>query len=321
MEEGKCTLLCHMATDFVAGLIGGFAGVLTGHPFDTVKVRLQAQDGIHPKYRGSFHCVSSIIRQESVFGLFKGMASPMVSLTFINALVFGVQANVMRLFDKPTLFSHWASGATAGAVQSVIAGPMELAKIRMQMEGIGEMEKCKYKNYTGSISALQKIYKTEGTRGLYRGFTVTLLRDSPAFGVYFVTYEAMCRQFAKLNKYGYVGIGQLLVAGGVGGMSSWCSTYAFDVIKTRLQADGVNGVSKYSGILDAFKVSFREEGFRVFYKGLGVTLLRAFPVNATTFTVVAVSLRVLNTDEDQECHGSVAAMSKRSVVAAQEKKS
>lgn len=254
-----------------------------------------------------------------MFGLFKGMASPMLSLTFINALVFGVQANVMRLFDTPTLFSHWASGATAGAIQSVIAGPMELAKIRMQMEGIGEMEKSKYKNYHGSVNALQKIFHTEGVRGLYRGICVTLLRDSPAFGFYFVSYEAMCRQFAKYSEHGYVSIGQLLIAGGVGGVSSWCSTYALDVVKTRLQADGINGAARYSGAVDVIKQTFRDEGLRGFYRGLGITLVRAFPVNATTFTVVAVSLRVLNTEEDNTGHGSVAAMSKRSVLAAQEK--
>lgn len=321
-EQGAAAvplLLSHMATDFLAGLIGGFAGVLTGHPFDTIKVRLQVQDGIHPKYRSTYHCISSIIRQETVFGLFKGMASPMLSLTFINALVFGVQANVMRLFDTPTLFSHWASGVAAGALQSTIAGPMELAKIRMQMEGVGEIEKSKYKNYNGSINALQKVFRTEGVSGLYRGFSATFLRDSPAFGVYFVTYEASCRQFAKLNEYGYVGIGQLLIAGGLGGVASWCATYPLDVVKSRLQADGINSISKYSGVVDVMKQTYSEEGVRGFYRGLGITLIRAFPVNAATFTGVALSLRLLNTDENNSGHGSAAAVSKRSVLAAQEK--
>jgi hypothetical protein len=39
------------------------AGVLTGHPFDTIKVRLQAENS---KYRGSWHTLTCIIKEEKV---------------------------------------------------------------------------------------------------------------------------------------------------------------------------------------------------------------------------------------------------------------
>ncbi|KAI1895560.1 hypothetical protein AGOR_G00107500 [Albula goreensis] len=111
-----------MALDFVAGCIGGAAGVLVGHPFDTVKqgcyfvvdegytttarkcnlVRLQVQNVDKPLYRGTFHCFQSIVRQESMFGLYKGIGSPMMGLTFINAIVFGVQGNAMRFLGHDT---------------------------------------------------------------------------------------------------------------------------------------------------------------------------------------------------------------------------
>ncbi|CAK7315559.1 Mitochondrial basic amino acids transporter [Vulpes lagopus] len=45
---------------------GCVAGVLVGHPFDTVKVRLQVQSAEKPQYRGTLHCFQSIIKQESV---------------------------------------------------------------------------------------------------------------------------------------------------------------------------------------------------------------------------------------------------------------
>nr|XP_058912364.1 uncharacterized protein LOC131752222 [Kogia breviceps] len=69
-----------MALDFLAGCAGGVAGVLVGHPFDTVKmsvsltperalVRLQVQSMEKPQYRGTLHCFQAIIKQESVSGL------------------------------------------------------------------------------------------------------------------------------------------------------------------------------------------------------------------------------------------------------------
>uniref|UniRef100_A0AC34R4P9 Uncharacterized protein n=1 Tax=Panagrolaimus sp. JU765 TaxID=591449 RepID=A0AC34R4P9_9BILA len=56
------------ALDFIAGCFGGAAGVLAGHPLDTVKVRLQTQTGV---YRGPWHCFTSIIRKEHFKGLYK----------------------------------------------------------------------------------------------------------------------------------------------------------------------------------------------------------------------------------------------------------
>jgi hypothetical protein len=52
--------------EFVGGTVGGIAGVLVGHPFDTIKVRLQAQSSHHPEYRGVRHCFAHIARTEGV---------------------------------------------------------------------------------------------------------------------------------------------------------------------------------------------------------------------------------------------------------------
>jgi solute carrier family 25 carnitine/acylcarnitine transporter 20/29 len=46
---------------------------------------------------------------------------------------------------------------------------------------------------------------------------------------------------------------------------------------------------KYFNMRNAFKTIFREEGYRVFFAGLGATAIRAFPTNAATFYVVVLS--------------------------------
>jgi solute carrier family 25 carnitine/acylcarnitine transporter 20/29 len=58
-----------MGENILAGWCGGCAGIVVGHPFDTVKVRLQTQSFGGPQYKGLLHCFSSIIKQESVIGL------------------------------------------------------------------------------------------------------------------------------------------------------------------------------------------------------------------------------------------------------------
>lgn len=124
-----------MALDFFAGCVGGCAGVAVGYPLDTVKVRIQTQDPKNPTYRGTYHCLQTIIQQESVRGLFKGMSSPMASVACINAMIFGVYGNVQRrLSDPNSLYSHAFAGAMAGFVQSFICSPMELVKTRIQIQ-------------------------------------------------------------------------------------------------------------------------------------------------------------------------------------------
>ncbi|XP_043839646.1 mitochondrial basic amino acids transporter [Dromiciops gliroides] len=293
-----------MALDFLAGCVGGAAGVLVGHPFDTVKVRLQVQSVEKPLYRGTFHCFQSIVKQESVFGLYKGIGSPMMGLTFINALVFGVQGNTIRALGNDTPMNQFLAGSAAGAIQCVICCPMELAKTRMQLQGTGEY-KLKTRTYKNSLDCLAKIYRQEGLRGINKGMVSTLIRETPSFGFYFLTYDCLTRSLGCEPEDNFV-VPKLLLAGGMSGIVSWLSTYPVDVIKSRLQADGVRGVQQYSGILDCVCKSYQVEGWRVFTRGLTSTLLRAFPVNAATFATVTIFLMYMRSEEVMtECEAAL----------------
>lgn len=269
-----------MALDFVAGCLGGCAGVIVGHPFDTIKVRLQTQDGSSPKYKGSIDCFKSILKTEKMSGLYRGMSSPMAGVALVNAVVFGVYGNAQkRLGDS--VWAHGACGALAGAVQSAISSPVELAKTRLQIQGDSGGRAL----YKGPLDCLRQLVKAEGYRGAFRGLGSTILRDTPAFGVYFASYEMMVRAGAG-------GPVSLMAAGGLAGVFSWMASYPLDVIKSRLQVDGMRGPRRYNGLWDCAVQSYRQEGLPVFMRGLNSTLLRAFPTNAAIFTVVTWVIRL-----------------------------
>lgn len=273
-----------MALDFAAGCLGGCAGVAVGHPFDTVKVRIQTQDFRNPKYRGAFHCFSSILKNESVRGLFKGMSSPMAGVAAVNAIIFGVQGNISRhLKDPESLRSQVIAGSGAGFVQSFVTSPMELLKTRLQIQ--------ESSSNISPIECAKRIFKAEGINGLFRGQFITIVRDVPAFATYFFTYEYLTQKFSREGEL--PSAPAVLMAGGMAGVASWSFTYPIDVIKTRLQCDGLTGGAlKYKGILDCAKVSIAEEGLGSLTRGLAPTLLRAFPVNAATFAVVTWVIRL-----------------------------
>ncbi|GAA5990783.1 hypothetical protein JCM10908_000013 [Rhodotorula pacifica] len=144
------------ALDFFAGTVAGVASLLTGHPFDTVKVRLQTQQSISPPlqlardapsplldprrsesslvrgsdgvgmgqrkyYRNAVHAFVRVTREEGVRGLYKGVTSPMLGVALMNASVFTSYKYTMNALLLPTPESEPTLGmiTVAGAASGV----------------------------------------------------------------------------------------------------------------------------------------------------------------------------------------------------------
>ncbi|XP_058840127.1 mitochondrial basic amino acids transporter [Topomyia yanbarensis] len=264
-------------------LPAGCAGVLVGYPFDTVKVHLQTQDYRNPLYKGTLDCFRKIIAKETVRGLYRGMSSPMAGVAVVNAIVFGVYGNVQRRTSDPdSLYSHFLAGSAAGLAQSFICSPMELVKTRLQLQD--NLPKGAFR-FNGPIDCLRHIHKKGGFRGVFRGLGITAARDMPGFSSYFVSYELMVRTTNDPSPF------CILMAGGLAGTISWLFSFPIDVVKSRLQADGMCGTPQYRGIADCLRKSYAEEGLAFLSRGLASTLLRAFPMNAVCFLVVSFVMK------------------------------
>ena len=245
-----------------------------------------------------------------VAGLYKGVLAPIVSSGLINAVVFGVYGGIMdRLqpdHSTPRFVNSLMASAAGGLVQCIIACPMELIRIRMQMQGVGEREVFleysghhsapgAHKYYTSTWHCFRKISKNEGITGLYRGGVTTVLRDVPSFASFFVSMDYFRHLSAGFFNVHFDEVGPitLLIGGGFSGMICWFVSYPFDVVKTRLQGDGVEG-SEYKGTMDCFRKTYHSDGIRGFFKGITPTLVRAFPVNATIWIFAIMTQRLLS---------------------------
>ncbi|XP_019132360.1 solute carrier family 25 member 45 isoform X1 [Larimichthys crocea] len=266
--------------EFIAGCISGSVGLAFGHPLDTVKVRLQAQS----VYKGIFHCVAKTYAHEGLHGFFKGMAFPVMTTGIINSVVFGSYSNALdfltqsqrndRSQGKAASSAHvFTAGCFSGLMQVLVCAPIDLVKVRLQGQTTAE-------RYRGPTHCVAVILKGEGPRGLFRGGLALALRDVPCYGLYFLPYEAILKALTETGKQ--PGTFAILIAGGSAGVVTWAFATPMDVIKARLQMSGAGG-REYNGVLHCMRVSIREEGLRVFFKGLLLNSLRAFPVNAITF--------------------------------------
>lgn len=103
-------------------------------------------------------------------------------------------------------------------------------------------------------------------------------------GAYFVAYEVLCRTLAPegTDPKDLSGV-RLMLAGGLGGIVGWTSTYPIDVVKTMIQADekafNKKPVLKPPGVWTLLFRIYREQGIRSWFHGITATVLRAFPTN------------------------------------------
>ena len=182
-------------------------------------------------------------------------------MLFINGFVFAIEDLSMDLIEAKTsnpdhhyVRNHMVAGGIAGGLQSIIAGPSELAKCRLQMEGLDATSESKYKY--GAPSLLRDIYKNEGFKGTMRGMIPTICREVPSFSAYFGTYFALAdlgtwwfdfEEPDHMNKIFTKDFAWSLFAGGMAGCCCWAVSYPFDVVKTKMQVDGVTR-TKYAGL-------------------------------------------------------------------------
>lgn len=187
---------------------------------------------------------------------------------------------------SPTLSlgQFYLAGAFAGITNTVLSSPIEHIRIRLQTQPHAANERL----YNGPLDCVRKISSQAGVgHGIYRGTSVTLFREAQAYGVWFLTFEALMNEDAKRTNTPRKEIATWKVAfyGGLAGEALWIGSYPFDVVKSKMQTDGFGDGQKYKTMRSVFADIWRKEGMRGFWKGVGPTLARAMPVSGGTFAV------------------------------------
>ncbi|RUS74559.1 hypothetical protein EGW08_017684 [Elysia chlorotica] len=93
----------------------------------------------------------------------------------------------------------------------------------------------KYK-HIGQV--FMKMYRTEGLRSIYRGFTPTMLGAIPYSGCSFFTYETLKKLHAELHQGRDPNPLERMVCGAVAGMVGQSASYPLDIVRRRMQTAG-----------------------------------------------------------------------------------
>ncbi|TFK41244.1 mitochondrial carrier [Crucibulum laeve] len=301
----------------LAGVGSGLTKVAVGHGFDTIKTRLQCSP--LGTYRGAIDVLTKIIRNEGIFALYKGATPPAVGWAAIDSVLLGSLHNY-RLFllrngmtestpgsghQRLTLLGHGIAGLFAGLTSAVIATPVELLKVKLQLQS---QKLVSERQFRGPIDCGRQIIRVQGIQGLWSGFTGSLAFRSNFLWM-FLSFEALMRGFSRLAGTSYeISTGSAnFISGGLAAFAFWGMAIPADNVKNRMMSypyplpytsmstpSGM--ISRPSFALTAHHIYIRD-GFGGFFRGLGPCLLRAFPVNACAFFVYEGMMRVLGAEK------------------------
>ncbi|KAL7908965.1 mitochondrial carrier domain-containing protein [Trichoderma velutinum] len=317
---------------FVAGVFSGIAKLTVGHPFDTVKVRLQTTQA--SRFSGPLQCVLQTVRNEGVTGLYKGATPPLVGWMFMDSVmlgslnvyrrlmaqhVFGVDSwtpgagsgasglgfgSLMKLsssFSRTSSSSepsylpplgHGIAGIMAGATVSFIAAPVEHVKARLQIQYAARKAE---RLYSGPLDCIRKIHAHHGIRGIYHGLSATLLFRG-FFFFWWGSYDMLSRALRKNTNLSNPAIN--FWAGGLSAQVFWLTSYPSDLVKQRIMTDPLggglgDGVRRFPKWRDAAVAVYRESGWRGYWRGFLPCFLRAFPANAMALVAFEGVMRTL----------------------------
>eukprot|EP00924_Labyrinthula_sp_SR-Ha-C_P003781 snap_masked-scaffold_3-processed-gene-4.12-mRNA-1 protein AED:1.00 eAED:1.00 QI:0/-1/0/0/-1/1/1/0/272 len=266
--------------DFLAGGFAGAFGLLSVHPVDTVRIRMQNSTSANQTITSHFN---RIFKHEGTKGLFKGVASPLLTCTIMNSILFFTYESTLKQLEKtrtPGISSVFLAGSVGGITAGLINSPTELVKIRAQVNQT---------RISNQLKAEILIFKETLERKIItRGLLVTIIRDSPSYGLYFALYEYWIRYFGN-DWYHHI------FAGGFAGGISWTAIYPVDVVKTRWQL-----LDKSCSILNLVKEMYIREGRKVFFKGYVATLWKGIPQNSVIFFVYEKVQRIFTSFHRQE---------------------
>jgi hypothetical protein len=301
-----------LLTNGLSSAAAGIVGRCLTHPLDTAKARLQASSTITVARSNSWKILAHTLRTEGFRGWYRGFGV-VVTLgtpgTVLYLSTYEVAKHKLSFYRQqqqaydnsssyrlPDWAVHLASGMLAETIACIVYVPVDVVKERMQVQQAAGGSSFYYKN---TVDAMQQIAKTEGLRGLYRGYAATLASFGPFSALYFVFYE-QCKDWAShyegktstvSSSAGQQSISfqsTVLCSATAGAAASWI-TSPLDLAKLRLQVSRgqqsqQGSPTAYRGVVDCLQQAFRLGGVRGLFRGAFARVLHFCPATTITMT-------------------------------------
>ncbi|KAI0914015.1 mitochondrial folate carrier protein [Ustulina deusta] len=172
-------------------------------------------------------------------------------------------------------FVETIAGLTAGSVATLAVHPLDIVKTRMQIH----RSNASASQTLTTISVLRRLTRTpHPVAALYRGLTPNLLGNASSWASFFffkARAEGAILAIKGRSRGGDVAAltpQDYFVASGVAGVFTQVLTNPIWVLKTRMLSSDRGAAGAYPSMWAGAAQLLRSEGWRGFYRGLGISL-------------------------------------------------
>ena len=252
------------------GFLYGGTSVLVGHPFDTIKTKMQVQTGF--ENRTMMRSFVKTVQELGIRGLYRGWLPPFCGSIIFRSSQFAMFEAVYTYLDSSFACREIpmtggvqlrviAGGVGAGTIRAIIETPLEYAKVRRQ------------------------IQKTWNFKDLNRGFGLTWGRTVGLWCTYIVLFDSMRRHLPQVHSSPLLGP---FLMQGVATTIAWWVVWPLEFMKSQVQGGERVNLSAFQRM----RIIVREKGgFFALYRGIVPGSLRSFVANGTSMIVMTAAQR------------------------------
>ena len=260
-KEGLITL--------VPGALFGMTSVVVGHPFDTIKTRMQAMRGF--ENRNMIRSFMKTVHDQGVRGLYRGALFPLLGSSIYRSSQFAAYEAIYTYMNSS--IGKYQIPGTFGLESRVIIGSLGGGTVRALIET--PLEYAKICRQTLQSWKLQHVYK---------GFGITWCRSVGLLCTFFIIYDSTRRFYPNLLTRPILGP---FLMGGVAATMAWWIVWPLEYMKSQVQG----GYGKDLPVWKRIVVVRERGGVFALYRGIVPGTIRSFFANGIAMIVLARSQR------------------------------
>ncbi|KAI1232362.1 hypothetical protein IHE44_0006818 [Lamprotornis superbus] len=174
-----------------------------------------------------------------------------------------------------------AAGSASGLVTRVLVSPLDVLKIRFQLQ----IEQLSSRNpaakYHGILQAVQRILREEGLAAFWKGHVPAQFLSVGFGAVQFMAFESLTELVHNVTSFDARHSFVHLMCGGLAACTATVAVQPMDTLRTRFAAQGEPKI--YPNLRHAVVTMYQTEGPQTFYRGLTPTLVAIFPYAGLQF--------------------------------------
>ncbi|XP_033212675.1 peroxisomal membrane protein PMP34 [Belonocnema kinseyi] len=265
----------------VSGACGSVVAMATFFPLDTVRSRIQLEEGREAKH--TFAIIQELVSKEGSCTLYRGIVPVLQSLCASNFVYFYTfhGLKMLKSSKQQSAKNDLLLASTAGVINVLLTTPLWVVNTRLKMKGVGTDNNNKSK-FNSLHGGLIHIWKNEGFRRLWAGTLPSLmLVINPA--IQFMTYESLKRRVNSKFIHSQPPAWVFFAIGAIAKTVATTLTYPLQLIQTKLRHGNNSDLPANAGTLQMLMYILKKHGFSGLYKGMEAKLLQTVLTAALMF--------------------------------------